>query len=98
MAEARYEFFENEWKNISADAKDIITRLLVVDPNKRMTMTELLEHTWVKEAAAKCRARMEEKAKAGSLLSVAANATPQPAASERSERSGVPTCSGCALL
>eukprot|EP00964_Phaeocystis_antarctica_P004836 scaffold2623_cov78-Phaeocystis_antarctica.AAC.1 len=61
-------------------------------------MTELLEHAWVKEAAAKCRARMEEKAKAPKEATAAANATPQPAASERSERSGVPTCSGCALL
>jgi len=96
VAEARYEFFENEWKHISADAKDIITRLLVVDPNKRMTMAELLEHAWVKEAAAKCRVRMEEKAKAPKEATAAANATPQPAGSE--ERSGVPTCSGCAIL
>ena len=96
MAEARYEFFENEWKHISAEAKDIITRLLVADPNKRMTMAELLEHAWVKEAAAKCRVRMEEKAKAPKEATAAANATPQRAGSE--ERSGVPTCSGCAIL
>jgi len=95
VAEARYEFFENEWKNISADAKDIITRLLVVDPKKRMTMTELLEHAWVKDAAAKCRARMEEKAKTPKDAAATANATPQPTAPERS---GAPTCSGCALL
>ena len=104
MQEARYEFFENEWKHISAEAKDIITRLLVADPKKRMTMAELLEHAWVKEAAAKCRVRMEEKAKLGlrgeakapKEATAAANATPQRAGSE--ERSGVPTCSGCALL
>jgi len=101
VQEARYEFFENEWKHISAEAKDIITRLLVADPKKRMTMAELLEHAWVKEAAAKCRVRMEEKAKEGwrrmpKEATAAANATPQRAGSE--ERSGVPTCSGCALL
>ena len=27
VAEAKYDFFENEWKNISDDAKDIIRRL-----------------------------------------------------------------------
>jgi calcium/calmodulin-dependent protein kinase I len=61
VAEAKYEFFENEWKNVSANAKDIITRLLVVDPAKRLTMPELLQHPWVKDSVSKCRADIERK-------------------------------------
>ena len=66
VAEAKYEFFEHEWKNISAEAKDIISRLLVVDPAKRLTMPELLSHAWVKDAVAKRRTAMEQAPKAAS--------------------------------
>ena len=75
VAQAKYEFFENEWKGISEEAKNLISRcaeptlhtegpcprtghpfrhgrararrrLLVVDPDKRMTMAQLMEHPW----------------------------------------------------
>lgn len=78
VAEAKYEFFENEWKNISAEAKDIISRLLVVDPAKRLTMAELLEHAWVKDAVAKCRKEMERKV-AGAATAQSESAPPQAA-------------------
>lgn len=42
-----YEFPAPSWDNISADAKNIIKALLVVDPNQRMTPDELLRHPWV---------------------------------------------------
>lgn len=32
-----YEFYENEWKDVSEDAKDFIRALLVTDPQKRAT-------------------------------------------------------------
>ncbi|CAM9519290.1 unnamed protein product [Ascophyllum nodosum] len=35
------------WENVSEDAKDFIKRLLVKDPNKRMTAEEACAHPWV---------------------------------------------------
>lgn len=33
-------------RHISDQAKDIISRMLVVDPKKRMKMHEIIEHPW----------------------------------------------------
>jgi len=61
VAEATYEFYENEWKGVSEQAKDVVRRLLVVDPKERMTMEELLAHPWLKGSVDACRAKMEQK-------------------------------------
>nr|GMD22352.1 calcium-dependent protein kinase 29 isoform X2 [Ipomoea batatas] len=37
------------WPSISSDAKDLIRRMLAVDPRKRITAAEALEHPWLKE-------------------------------------------------
>ncbi|KAL0314525.1 UNVERIFIED_CONTAM: Calcium-dependent protein kinase [Sesamum angustifolium] len=37
------------WPTISAGAKDLITKMLTVDPRKRITAAEALEHPWLKE-------------------------------------------------
>jgi len=72
VAEAKYDFFENEWKNISDGAKDVIRRLLVADPASRMTMPQLLEHDWVKASADKCREEIERKMRAAPPAAAAA--------------------------
>ena len=101
VAEAKYEFFENEWKNISAEAKDMIAGLLVVDPTKRLTMAQLLEHPWVKSAVTTCRTRMEQKA-AEPPSSTAAAAPPASGEAQATVKGdkdgGAPACSGCVLL
>lgn len=33
------------------DVKDLITRMLVVDPSKRITITQIKEHPWFKSNA-----------------------------------------------
>lgn len=38
---------EEYWRDISDLAKDFIRKLLVVDPSKRMTSVEALEHPWL---------------------------------------------------
>ena len=42
-----FNFPDNEWKNISSNAKDLIQKLLCVEPNQRITVDELLAHPWV---------------------------------------------------
>lgn len=38
-----------EWDDISADAKDLIRRMLVVNPNKRISTQEILAHPWIQQ-------------------------------------------------
>ena len=40
------------WKDISLLAKDFIDKLLLLDPNERMTAAEALRHGWVESNAA----------------------------------------------
>jgi len=49
----KYEFHDDYWKDISESAKDLIRKLLTVDPNKRLTAIQALQHPWVsgKEAS-----------------------------------------------
>jgi serine/threonine protein kinase len=43
----RFDFPSPWWDNISADAKDLVNKLLVVDPKKRMTADAVLKHKWI---------------------------------------------------
>ncbi|XP_026067132.1 death-associated protein kinase 1-like [Carassius auratus] len=43
-----YEFDEEFFSSTSALAKDFITRLLLKDPKKRMTILDSLQHPWIK--------------------------------------------------
>lgn len=43
----KYSFPPSEWDDISEDAKDFISGLLELDPKKRMTAREALEHGWL---------------------------------------------------
>jgi len=45
---AQYSFPAKEWDPVSAEAKDLIRRLLVVDIKKRLTAKQALEHDWFK--------------------------------------------------
>jgi serine/threonine-protein kinase RCK2 len=48
VARGHYTFLSPWWDPISASAKDLISHLLCVDPNKRYTIDEFLNHPWVK--------------------------------------------------
>jgi serine/threonine protein kinase len=37
------------WRNVSEGAKDLISNLLVVDPARRFTAKQVLEHPWIKQ-------------------------------------------------
>lgn len=42
-----FEYPSPFWDNVSEDAKDLINRLLVVDPKKRLTAIDALNHNWI---------------------------------------------------
>eukprot|EP00004_Rigifila_ramosa_P021673 TRINITY_DN580_c0_g1_i2.p1 TRINITY_DN580_c0_g1~~TRINITY_DN580_c0_g1_i2.p1 ORF type:complete len:336 (-),score=80.65 TRINITY_DN580_c0_g1_i2:706-1686(-) len=42
-----YDFPDQWWGNISESAKDLIRKLLTVDPAKRLTAVEALQHPWL---------------------------------------------------
>nr|XP_010944567.2 serine/threonine-protein kinase DCLK3 [Camelus bactrianus] len=46
----RFEFLAPYWDNISDAAKDLVSRLLVVDPKKRYTAHQVLQHPWIETA------------------------------------------------
>ena len=49
-----YNFHAPIWKSISEEAKDLISRLLVKDPEKRLTPDDVLMHPWfMKESKTK---------------------------------------------
>jgi len=48
VKKGHYTFEGEEWKNISADAKDVISKCLNTDPSKRITAEHILEHNWFK--------------------------------------------------
>jgi MAP kinase interacting serine/threonine kinase len=43
-----FDFPDTEWREISLDAKDLISKLLVKDPRKRLSAEQALEHPWIK--------------------------------------------------
>lgn len=47
----QYEFHSPYWDNISAQAKDLIKKLLVVNPQQRLTASQALEHEWFSVSA-----------------------------------------------
>lgn len=42
-----YQFHENPWNQISANAKDLIQRCLCKNPKERITPTDALMHPWI---------------------------------------------------
>ncbi|KAM4578593.1 serine/threonine-protein kinase Chk2 [Fundulus diaphanus] len=39
----------SKWRSVSNQAKDVVRKLLVVDPAKRMTVDEALQHPWLQD-------------------------------------------------
>lgn len=43
----QFEFLSPYWDNISDAAKDLVRNLLEVDPKKRYTAEQVLQHPWI---------------------------------------------------
>ncbi|KAH7326436.1 kinase-like domain-containing protein [Stachybotrys elegans] len=65
VAKGQYTFLSPWWDDISDSAKDLITHLLTVDPEKRYTITEFLAHPWIRASGPTPR---EEKKKPEGML------------------------------
>jgi len=48
----QYDFRPQFWRNISSGAKDLVTRCLTINPNKRVDATEALNHEWMQQREA----------------------------------------------
>lgn len=48
VAKGQYTFLSPWWDDISQSAQDLISHLLTVDPEKRYTIREFLNHPWVR--------------------------------------------------
>mmetsp|Transcript_32799 Transcript_32799/g.57110 ORF Transcript_32799/g.57110 Transcript_32799/m.57110 type:complete len:514 (-) Transcript_32799:4060-5601(-) len=46
IAECRYDFGAEVWREVSSEAMDLISKMLVMDPRKRLTIPQVLEHPW----------------------------------------------------
>jgi len=52
-----YKFLKPYWDPISAEAKDFVKKMLVVDPKQRASIDDLLKHPWLAAAAAAAAAK-----------------------------------------
>ncbi|KAI8577199.1 hypothetical protein K450DRAFT_253367 [Umbelopsis ramanniana AG] len=43
----QFTFAEADWKNITKEAQDLVSRLMTVDPTKRITVNEAMWHPWI---------------------------------------------------
>ncbi|XP_053145558.1 calcium/calmodulin-dependent protein kinase type IV-like [Hemicordylus capensis] len=48
-----YEFVSPWWDEVSLNAKDLVQKLIVLDPQKRLTVQQALQHPWVTGKTAK---------------------------------------------
>ncbi|KAG7513879.1 calcium/calmodulin-dependent protein kinase type IV [Solea senegalensis] len=48
-----YEFVSPWWDDVSLNAKDLVSKLIVLDPLKRLSVREALQHPWVLGKAAR---------------------------------------------
>ncbi|KAI7845929.1 hypothetical protein COHA_000475 [Chlorella ohadii] len=46
---AKYDFDTEAWEPVSGEAKDLIRKLLVVDPAQRLTCEQVLQHPWMSQ-------------------------------------------------
>uniref|UniRef100_H2Y940 Protein kinase domain-containing protein n=1 Tax=Ciona savignyi TaxID=51511 RepID=H2Y940_CIOSA len=44
-----YNFPEREWERVSEPAKDVVKKLLCVDPHERLNIEDLVQHPWLNE-------------------------------------------------
>lgn len=51
IGNSQLDLISGNWKHISSAAKDLVQKLLTVDPSKRLTSSDCLQHTWIRGRA-----------------------------------------------
>jgi len=51
IMEGKYSFASNEWKDITETAKDLISKMLVVEPASRLSVSQCLQHDFFRSAS-----------------------------------------------
>ncbi|XP_070619528.1 serine/threonine-protein kinase Chk2 isoform X2 [Erythrolamprus reginae] len=49
ITSGNYRYVEEVWKDVSREAFDLVQRLLVVEPTRRLKIEEALEHPWLQD-------------------------------------------------
>jgi serine/threonine protein kinase len=47
IQECKYEFDQDVWNTVSADAKDLVSKLLQKDPAERIHLQDAMIHPWI---------------------------------------------------
>jgi serine/threonine protein kinase len=47
IIKGHYSFPDDFWSGVSESAKDLIRKMMCVDPTKRLSMTDVLAHPWL---------------------------------------------------
>eukprot|EP00828_Plagiopyla_frontata_P010744 TRINITY_DN15804_c0_g1_i1.p3 TRINITY_DN15804_c0_g1~~TRINITY_DN15804_c0_g1_i1.p3 ORF type:complete len:118 (+),score=24.79 TRINITY_DN15804_c0_g1_i1:705-1058(+) len=53
ISQGQYEFPSPYWDDISDSAKDLINKLLCVDPKKRLSGDQIIQHPWLSNKSSK---------------------------------------------
>ena len=86
IRKADYAFHSPYWDGVSAEAKDLVSNLLVVDPAQRFTVHQCLEHAWIRQAGELSSKKLHRRAQGrtrrlGRVLSEAQRSGSTPLAS-----------------
>ena len=49
LFEGKYDFYDEAWSTVSVEAKDVVKKLLCVDPARRASLADILQHKWIKD-------------------------------------------------
>lgn len=49
IVQGHYRFVQSKWAKVSASARDLVKKLLVVEPEQRLTIEQALEHPWLQD-------------------------------------------------
>eukprot|EP00903_Cladosiphon_okamuranus_P014546 g13493.t1 len=47
IMEGKFEFHKEYWGSVSDEAKDLVSKLMTLDPKKRITASEAMKHPWM---------------------------------------------------
>ncbi|KGN50150.1 calcium-dependent protein kinase 26 [Cucumis sativus] len=75
---AELRFPSNLWDHVSTSAKDLISRMLCMDPSKRLTAKEVLGHSWMKDAAQASQEQEKQDARDCRRVEMGMSSSPAP--------------------